>query len=132
MQVQKDNRLETIINQDASYLIESIRGGARGVDDLTNYVDAITNTATRYDLKGRVLRSDVYGYTYYNSTINGAAAAPPFPINNGQRIIGLLSTPKYNYFDNEFQSNHVVAYMRSISGSAVEKATNQAAREFSF
>ena len=40
MQVQKDNRQETIINQDATYLIEAIRGGARGLDDLTNYVDA--------------------------------------------------------------------------------------------
>ena len=33
--VQKDNREETIINQDATVLVEAIRNGARGADDLT-------------------------------------------------------------------------------------------------
>ena len=46
MQVQKDNRQETIINQDASVWMDAIRSGARGYDDLTNYVLAITNTVT--------------------------------------------------------------------------------------
>jgi prepilin-type N-terminal cleavage/methylation domain-containing protein len=43
MHTQRDNREETIINQDATVLMEAIRGGARGLDDLTNYVYAITN-----------------------------------------------------------------------------------------
>src|SRR5471030_691992 len=38
MNVQRDNREETIINQDASVLLEAIRSGARGLNDLTNYV----------------------------------------------------------------------------------------------
>ena len=38
MNVQQDNRQETIIGQDASVLIEDIRNGALGGDDLTNYV----------------------------------------------------------------------------------------------
>ena len=41
--VQRDNREETFINQDATVFIEAIRNGARGLDDLTNYVYAITN-----------------------------------------------------------------------------------------
>src|SRR5258705_6459274 len=45
MQVQKDNREDTVVNQDASYWMEAIRNGALGLDEMTNYVDAIiTNT----------------------------------------------------------------------------------------
>ena len=40
--VQKDNREETVIDQDATVFLENIRNGARGLDDLTNYVMAIT------------------------------------------------------------------------------------------
>ena len=43
MNVQKANRQETIINQDATVLLETVRNGARGLNDLTNYVYAITN-----------------------------------------------------------------------------------------
>ena len=43
MNVQKENREETIINQDATVFMNAIRNGAQGMDDLTNYVLAITN-----------------------------------------------------------------------------------------
>src|SRR5580658_7427194 len=45
MDVQKDNRRETIVNQDANYLLQAIRGGAgtNGFNDLTNYIIGITN-----------------------------------------------------------------------------------------
>jgi type II secretory pathway pseudopilin PulG len=46
MEVQKENREETIINQDATMFMEAIRNGAQGMDDLTNYVYAITNFVT--------------------------------------------------------------------------------------
>jgi type II secretory pathway pseudopilin PulG len=120
MNTQRDNREETIINQDATVFIEAIRGGARGLDDLTNYVYAITNYWTNVSthVKG------VYGYTYL-----GSSTTPSFPIINGSGIVGLLSTPEYldvNGFptNNIFSggiSNHVVAYVRSLSGPAVEK-----------
>ncbi len=106
--VQKDNREETIINQDATVLMEAIRSGASSPYgfDLTNYVYAITNRS-------------FFGYdnTY---------------LTNNARIIGLLSTPEFtdpnngaplnNLFGvNNYNSNHVVAYVRSISGPASEK-----------
>src|SRR5258706_332087 len=121
MQGQKDNREETIINQDATYLIEAIRSGSRGLDDLTNYVDAITNTVTDYNSDvSRVLQKfQPVGYT--QKTL--------FAITNGQRIIGLLSTPKYQYLgDGVVRSNHVVAYLRAMSGSVAGKATNSDAK----
>ena len=55
MNTQRDNREETIINQDATVFIEAIRSGARGLDDLTNYVYAITNYWTEYNSDGSVV-----------------------------------------------------------------------------
>src|ERR1039457_3814035 len=52
MNTQRDNREETIINQDATVLMEAIRGGARGMDDLTNYVYAISNLFGLYNADG--------------------------------------------------------------------------------
>src|SRR6185295_11838839 len=49
LDVQKENRQETIINQDAGYFMDAIRNGARGLDDLTNYVTGITNYWTLYN-----------------------------------------------------------------------------------
>jgi type II secretory pathway pseudopilin PulG len=37
--VQRDNREETIVEQDAKYIIEAIRSGARLLPDITNRVD---------------------------------------------------------------------------------------------
>jgi len=123
MNVQKENREETIINQDANLFINAIRNGARGLDDLTNYVFAITNYVQQYDAATNPVGAIVtYGYTFYTSTQNGAQTSPLFPITNGFRIIGLLGTPKFTPNSSPpGYSNHVVAFARALSGSAVEK-----------
>jgi type II secretory pathway pseudopilin PulG len=125
MNVQKDNRQETIINQDASVFLDAIRNGERGLNDLTNYVYAITNFSTRYaGGHGGSGTLTVYAYTYNGSWINGSAGN--LPINNGVRIVGLLSTPRYTDFvpaaSPQFTSNYVIASVRSMSGMAGEKA----------
>lgn len=135
LNVQRENREETIIVQEASYLLDAIRNGARGLDDLTNYVESITNVVTGYvvDAGGNTNRiaTDIYGYLYDRASINNASH-PENVITNGQRIIGLLSTPRYVFENNKltpptpvpdfFISNYVVAYLRAMSGPAVEKA----------
>jgi prepilin-type N-terminal cleavage/methylation domain-containing protein len=146
MNVQKDNREQTVINEDATIFIEAIRNGERGSDDLTNYVYGITNYWTKYQIQPpQVLLSGVNGYTYSVSSV-----ASPYPnvlINSGGSIVGLLSTPKYqnavgqplpnllpNPNTNIGYSNHVVAYVRSMSGPAVEKPPqdNQILQQDSF
>jgi len=149
MGVQRDNREETIINQETSILLNAIRNGDQGLDDLTNYVVAITNTQTFYLPSGRPAASVVYGYTLTNSTVGPPPPAlpqqmsPEFLITNGFRIVGLLSTPKYYpvyapgkqpaVFEG-FYSNHVVATVRAMSGSAMDKApqNNSAVKEMAF
>jgi type II secretory pathway pseudopilin PulG len=137
MNVQKDNREETIINQEVTVFMDAIRDGAQGVDDLTNYVMAITNWSTLCNANGISKRTDVYGYTLTNSTVNGALASPQFPLTSGSRIVGLLSTPKYDPSPNgniTYFSNHVVAYVRSLSGPANEKfpQNNSDVQDFAF
>ena len=34
LQVQRDNRAETIVNQDATFWLDAIKGGTKGADDL--------------------------------------------------------------------------------------------------
>jgi type II secretory pathway pseudopilin PulG len=122
MNVQKDNREETIINQDETVLMNAIRNGAQGLDDLTNYVMAITNYVTVYDqTMTKVVQNTVPNwYTTTNSF-----GSPQFPLTSGSRIVGLLSTPKYLAWStgkgSGVASNHVVAYVRSMSGPAFEK-----------
>jgi type II secretory pathway pseudopilin PulG len=48
MQVQKDNREDTIINQDATYWMEAIRNGEQPIDDLVRYVDSIYTNNIQY------------------------------------------------------------------------------------
>jgi type II secretory pathway pseudopilin PulG len=130
MNTQRDNREETIINQDVTVFIEAIRGGARGLDDLTNYVYAITNYWTYYPVSGAI-NSGVNGYTYVaSSTTPSTPYYPSSPITNGMNIIGLLSTSEFmdvngtplaNITGINYYSNHIVAYVRSLSGPAVEK-----------
>lgn len=133
MSVQRENREETIINQDATVIINAIRNGERGIDDLTNYVTAITNFATVYSgARGGTPVQPPWGYTFERSSMN-----PQFRLTNGFRIVGLLSTPKYYLLPSPprgpqyFVSNYVVAYVRSFSGPASEKApqTNATVRE---
>jgi hypothetical protein len=117
MNVQKENREDTIINADASVFMDAIRNGARGLDDLTNYVFAITNSVWQFNARGQGSFLYNLGYTYTDSS-----TSPKFPITNGFRIVGLLSTPKFiSIGGGNYLSNYVVAYVRSMSGAASEK-----------
>ena len=131
LHAQRDNREETIIAQDASVLLEAIRSGAQGMDDLTNYVICITNIQTFYKPDSTVQSVNTYGFSYAAVTLNGSVATSlsAMTLTNGANIVGVLSTPEY--VDNEFlpipnllnggYSNHVVAYFRSLSGPVAEK-----------
>jgi type II secretory pathway pseudopilin PulG len=128
LRTQRDSREDTIINQDATVFTEAISKGARGANDLTNYVYAITNWWTLYNPNGSVNKADVNGYTPAAAYAYGTPV-PSMEITNGGNIVGLLSMPEYtdtgfNPTNNLFSggySNHVIAYVRSISGPAVEK-----------
>lgn len=122
MSTQRDNREETIVNQDATVLLEAIRSGARGADDLANYVYAISNTVTPYNNAGLPGASTAYGYGYSSAYNN-------LFLTSGSNIVGLLSTPEYVDLNglpiasvaNGGFSNHIIAYVRAMSGLAADK-----------
>jgi len=135
MKVQRDNREETVIDQDASVILESLRNGVRQGYDLTNYVYAITNNWVLYDANMNQINQGTNGYQYdLASTFTGSGAMFSNPttdirLTNNLSIVGLLSTPEFltlalfptNNLMMGGYSNHVVAYVRALSGPAVEK-----------
>ena len=80
LNVQKANREETVIDQDAALWMDAIRNGALGCDDLTNYVVSITNAWGQYSSTGTnlsLVRSGVDGYTRQRSSVTSVAGVPP-------------------------------------------------------
>ena len=125
LQVQRDNREETIINQDGAYLLEAIRSGGLGLDELTNFVERITITN----------RSRGWSIGYFGSRL--PEDGRQIPLTNGHFIIGMLSVPTYQYKSYRggrtvLSTNEVTALMRSISGSASQRFESQEFRENAF
>jgi type II secretory pathway pseudopilin PulG len=149
MRVQKDNREETIINQDAMYWMETIRNGTRGLDHLTNYVQYIvvhtwslvySQGSSGPNGSGWVTTSTPQTHVYTNRVANSSirqptpVPGPAEPIVSGDQIVGLLSTPRFGdgATPTTLTSNYVFAYLKAISGPAVDKGRNSASREFAF
>ena len=104
--VQRDNRFETIINQDATYWLEAIRDGAQHTsidqDDLTKHVYRIVLTPT----------NGGPSVTYGDATGDQLGVTP---LTSSSNIISLLTQP--------YGGTNVVAYVHAISGSAAEKGS---------
>jgi type II secretory pathway pseudopilin PulG len=104
MNTQRDNREETMVNQDAQYLIESLTHGVKQTGYLSNVVSRIEWWGTN----GPNLQP-------YPS---GGAPIQTFtgPFYNEQ-VIGLLSVP-FGFLTNGSQVASVRAVMRSMNGAA--------------
>jgi len=105
LQVQRDNREDSIVNQDAAYWLEIIRNASTNAYELTNYVESITL---------RENNNPPLVFTRSNVT--------------WRQMIGRLSTPKYlpNPFLLQKTTNTVTAIVRAITGSAIEKPPSAA------
>jgi len=101
MKVQQENLEDTVVNQDGKYLLEAIRSGSRGSDELTNYVESITI---------QTVNGPTVVYT------NGVPAGSMRQISNGQQIVGLLSTPKFDRITGA--QRIVTAQVRAMTGAA--------------
>ena len=67
LNVQKENREETIINQEVSIWMDAIRQGAEGMDYLVDYVDLITVTKAYFDAAGNPSFTALQYFTPYES-----------------------------------------------------------------
>jgi type II secretory pathway pseudopilin PulG len=106
MTVQKDNREDTLINNDAYFWAEAMRSGSRGIEDLTNYVEEITIDSNS--------KKKTWVAAWSSSTV-------PDKLTTGEQIIGLLSTPKYTPdTGGAVITNIVTARVRAINGPALD------------
>src|SRR5687768_3852825 len=113
MTVQKDNREDTLINNDGYFWAEALRSGSRGVYDLSNYVEEITISNGR-------------GISTWSNTWDANSQ-----IKSSEQIIGLLMTPKYQVTNNTLVTNVVRARVRAINGPAIDMK-NPRGNEFVF
>ena len=121
VRVQKDNREDTILNQEGMLWLEAIRSGSQGLDYLTNYVDTITISSK--NVTNAYTRPGLQGSIPAGATFAGL-------LTNGQQIVNFLTLPKYVPLGNGTITNYVIARVRAITGSAVEKS--QSARDMAF
>jgi len=128
LNVQKDNREDTIASQDGQYFMDLLRYGRQGTRDidgqaldfLTNYVESI-NVKT-YVGNNLVFTQLISDFTITTPTTAGANQS----LTNGHVIVGMLSIPKYQPADQAvypgmLERNDVVATVRAMSGSALEQ-----------
>lgn len=109
LEVQKNNQEQTVVNQDGKYLIEAIRHGELGLDQLTNSVESITIDSV--PASGGA-RSSV---TYTNGPGSNRLVS-------GRQIIGLLSTPRIEVLSSgQVRNNFVSARVRALSGLAADQ-----------
>ena len=122
LRVQKDNREKTTVHIDGAYFMEAIRSGARGLDDLTNYVDKVFVYVDQGKNGRTVTVTNEYSYTNGNKT---------YQLTDGASIVGLLSTPKFSpSARNTSSTNRVAAFVRSQAGNAAQRGV--AARDLAF
>jgi len=108
MTVQKENREDTLINQEGRYWIEAIRTGARGLHDLTNHVESIEVLPTK---PGAPLQ------------LTDLVAQPITPAD----LISLLSVPKFTlYKDNvTILTNRIVARVKDHGSGGGSRLLNE-------
>ena len=132
LSVQKDNREQTIINLDSAFLMDALRSGTVGQNDLTNYVQGITIVSTLYSSGGIMVPGSTTETDYTNggNVGNWKYTNAVFVPWTGSNIVGLLSTPKYapTYGPRTigwgYYSNTVTAIMRAINGPAIDQGVN--------
>ncbi len=117
LNVQKQNREDTLVAQDAQFLIESIRSGSLGISDLTNNVDYI-----RWRRVGALTGDNFYKGPNYNETLPG----PTEKITQAWQVVALLSLPRYEAVvvgkEVRIVENIVTAQFRSFTSPFSEKS----------
>lgn len=136
MSVQKDNRQDTIISMDATYLMETLRSGARGPDLLTNHIVSITNYHYHWESPTNKIYDSfsVDWFTTNRYSLNGVPYTGSY-LTNSSNVIGLLTIPKYVFepgLDAGFTSNFTTADFRPMTSPLVDQGQSQASRDFAF
>jgi len=107
LQVQRDNRQDTLINEDARYLLDALRGGRDALGVLSN--------AVYFVQVERLSPAPVTTWAWNNTSSNAAERL------TGDQIITLLNTPKTAPWIDPRLTNRVTAWLRAINSTAIER-----------
>lgn len=113
LSVQKQNREDTLVAQDAQFLIESIRSGAMAIPDLTNQVDFILWRRTGAQRQDFYFRGPNYQETLPGTVI---------PLTASWQVTALLGMPRYEAVPAGIVQNEVTAQFRTFSSPFSEKS----------
>ncbi len=117
VQVQKNNRDDTIINQEGMMILEAIRNGTMNFGTLTNMVDDVA--------------------VYCTNSQGAPKSYTNIVLNSPMQIMGLLSIPvgavyQTNKSGPSMYATQVVAKVRAKTGVISQQGTNKDTREFAF
>lgn len=111
--VQKQNREETIVEQEGPLWVDLIRRGGVGWDEVTNYVDYVVVEHTPVTGSGG---SRTYGFRGPFYPVANPVPAPGALLTTPGDIVSLLSIPRFEAFRGIIYSNRITAVCRSFSG----------------
>lgn len=120
LNVQRQDREESLLTQDAELLLNVVRGGQTGLQDLLNYADRVTLVRQYRD------RSPTRTNHFHGPMVTVTPAGSD-PIGDAFQLVGLVSRPKYTLEPSAVSrgnpvtvTNVVRLEMRSMSGSMAE------------
>lgn len=113
LSVQKQNREETIIDQEGPMWLEVIRRGGIGWDELTNYIDSIVIEQTPVNRSGQ---TRVFGFRGPFFPAGFPVPLPGTTLATADDVVSLLSIPRFEADKGTILSNKVTAMSRSFSG----------------
>lgn len=113
LNVQKQNREETLVAQDAQFLIETLRSGSMSIPDLIQQVDFIHWRRTGAEAQDFYFRGPNYTETLPGTVI---------PLTASWQVTALMSTPRFEVVRRGLVTNDVTAQFRSFSSPFSEKA----------
>ena len=119
LMVQKQNREDTLITEDAKFLMEAIRSGSTGIADLTNYVEEVRWIV---QFPNGQMRTNLFqGPLHPNRLPNSRV------LWNTEELIGLLSLPREQSLvagiplPSQLRTNRVQAIFRSFGSAFTDK-----------
>lgn len=117
MNVQQQNREESLLNQDAELLLNVLRSGQVGSRDLLNFADRVTLVRDYRD--GSPTRTN-----YFHGPLVSGAPDISEPLTDAFQLLGLISRPRYTREVSQNSpngsavvTNTIHLEMRTLSGS---------------
>ncbi|MBL9173905.1 MAG: hypothetical protein JNL10_10255 [Verrucomicrobiales bacterium] len=118
LSVQKQNREDTIIDQEGQQWINILKNGQGGWGDLTNYLDYVL--VNHQQLGGNGVGGGgsvpaIYGFR--GPFFNDSVPNPNVLLTTANDIVGMLTLPTFEADSGVVYSNRITAVFRSISGA---------------